>query len=215
MADVPRPNGNYVFPTWITKLLAGESKCAFAPWYKAHYKYEKRPDDPERAEFFRTWTAKHDAIVQRRAAELKREGWTTKVEEAGEFRVRGKGGTISGKPDIVAMRGDDVLVIDAKAGRPRQSDHWQVLLYMMFLPLDWLKGFTGKIQGEVAYQDNDVFVRPLKAEERDTIGAALRLVTGPEAPVAVPSAGDCKWCDIAQCQYRYKESEIDVTGGLF
>jgi Holliday junction resolvase len=214
MIDAPRPKGKYVYPTWITKLLAEENKCWYSAWYKAALKYEKRPDDPERAEFFRTWTAKHDAITQRRAAELRREGWTVKVEEEGEFRVRGKNGTISGKPDIVAMRGDDVLVVDAKSGRPRQSDHWQVLLYVLLLPMDWLKGFTGTVKGEVEYENNTVFVRPLTDKEKTKITDALKLVTGGVAPDAVPSQGDCRYCDIAQCKFRYQASEGEA-GGAF
>jgi hypothetical protein len=213
MTDAPRPKGKYVYPTWITKLLAGENQC----WYSAHYKsankYEKRPDDPERAEFFRDWTARHDALVRRRATELKLEGWTVKVEDEGSFRVRGKNGTISGKPDIVAMKGDEVLIIDAKAGKPRQSDHWQVLIYMMMLPLDWLKGF-GTIRGEVAYRDENVTVNPLLAAEKEKIGAALRLVTGDEAPEATPSKGDCFYCDIQNCTFRYQASEGDANGAF-
>lgn len=211
--DAPRPKGKYVYPTWITKLLADENKCWYSAWYKAAFKYEKRPDDPERKEFFREWTAKHDAIVRRRATELKLEGWTVKVEEEGEFRVRGKNGAISGKPDIVAMKDDEVLVIDAKSGKPRQSDHWQVLVYMLMLPLDWLKGFD-KIRGEVEYQAGTVDVRPLTPAEKTKITDALKLVTGDVAPEAVPSQGDCRYCDIANCTFRYQASEGDA-GGMF
>lgn len=204
----PRP---YVWPSWITKLLAGESKCWYSAWYKAQHKYLKVPDDPDRADFFEEYNRKHDAITERRAKELMAEGWIVKVEEQGEFRVKGKLGDISGKPDIVAMKDDVAKVVDAKSGKRRQSDHWQVLLYTLLLPMSWLKGFK-EIQGEVEYADGTAEVRPITAEEKERITSSLRLIMGPTAPEATPSAGDCKFCDIARCQYRYKAPEGSAEG---
>ena len=212
LEDEPRKRG-YVFPTWITKLLAGENQCWYSAWYKTHFKY-KKVVEKDREAFFADYTARHDAIAPNRAMFLKLEGWTVKVEEQGEFRVNGKLGDISGKPDIVAMKDDEALVVEVKSGKPRQSDHWQVLLYLLFLPLDWMKGFK-TIRGEVEYPDGVVVdVRPLQSEEREKIGAALRLVTGPDAPAATPSSVDCRFCDIARCEYRYKASAGDA-GSLF
>ena len=213
MTDAPRPKGKYVYPTWITKLLAGENKCWYSAWYKAAFQYEKRPDDPARKDFFAEYNVRHDAIVRHRALELKLEGWNLKVEKEGSFRVRGSNGVISGIPDIVAMKGEEALIVEVKSGKPRQSDHWQALLYVMLLPMDWLRGF-GTVRGEVAYRDQTVDVRPLKAEEKEKIGAALRLLMGPDAPVAVPSKVECGYCDIANCQFRYPELE-GSAGGMF
>jgi hypothetical protein len=112
------------------------------------------------------------------------------------------------------MRGDDVLVVDAKSGRPRQSDHWQVLLYVLLLPMDWLKGFTGTVKGEVEYENNTVFVRPLTDKEKTKITDALKLVTGDVVPEATPSQNDCKFCDVMQCKFRYQASEGEA-GGAF
>ena len=210
LIDAERPRA-YVYPTWITKQLAGENKCWYQPWYKAHFRYKKLPDNPDRADFFRDYTERHDTIVRHRVMDLKLQGYTVKVEDEGSFRVKGQAGDISGKPDIVAMKDDVAVVIDAKSGKPRQSDHWQVLLYMMLLPLDWLKGFA-KVRGEVEYKDGTADVRPIEAREREEIGEALRRVMGPEAPTAVPSAGDCKFCDIERCQFRFQSTEGSAEG---
>ena len=210
-AEEPRPR-KYVFPTWITKLLAGEAKCWYSAWYKSHFKYQKKADDTERAAFFAEYNEKHDTIVRHRALAMKLAGWVVKTEDP--FRVAGKAGDISGRIDIVGMKGDEALVVEVKSGRPRQSDRWQALLYMMLLPLDWLKGFK-TVRGEVEYRDGTVPVSTMTAGDKEKIGAALRLVTGDEAPVAVPSEGDCRYCDIVRCQYRYQASSVDVTGGMF
>ncbi len=211
ISDEPRGRA-YVWASWITKLLAGESRCWYAAWYKAMHKYLKRPDAPDRADFFAEYNKTHDRIVADRVEELKAAGWTVKVEEEGEFKIRGSGGDLSGKPDIVAMKDNVALIVDAKSGKARDSDHWQVRLYALFLPMSWLKGF-GEIRGEVEYRDHIEQVKLTPARDREKIGAALRIVTGAVAPVATPGA-DCKFCDIARCEFRHEKAEGDA-GGVF
>ena len=36
MAEL-RPNGPYIWITWLTKLLTGEHSCEWASWFKAHH----------------------------------------------------------------------------------------------------------------------------------------------------------------------------------
>lgn len=203
----------YVWVSWITKLLARECRCWYAAWFKAHYSYVKRKDDEDRKDFFAEYTAKHDEIVNRRVAALRADGWTVKVESEGEFKIRGERGDLVGKPDIVAMKGEEALVVDGKSGNPKQSDHWQVVLYEIFLPKSWLKGFA-KIRGEVQYRDGVVDVRPVTEKERAAVGEALRRVMGPEPPAPTPSRGDCKFCEVASCASRMESPEGD-SGGIF
>lgn len=204
----------YVWPSWITKLLAGEEHCWWRAWYKSHYKYEKVPDDPERAEFFREWTAKHDAITQRRAQELRDQGYLLKIEEEGQFKLVGDRADLSGKPDIVAMKDSEALVVDAKSGRRRESDHWQVLLYIFALPMSWLQGYS--LRGEVEYQGCREQVRPMSPEVREKIVQAMRKITGTDSPSAVPSQFECRYCDIASCPVRWRsEDEHGDARGFF
>jgi len=209
MNDRPRARC-YVWATWLTKLLAGEDRCWWKAWYKTHYRYDKVPDDPERAAFFREWTAKHDALVQKRAAELRAADWVVKVEDEGQFKVCGDAADLAGKPDIVAMREDEgVLVIDAKAGRRRDSDHWQVLVYAWSLARSWLKG--QRIRGEVQYSDGVRAVRELGERESAEIVAAMKKITGPESPSAEPSRNECRYCDVQHCTSRWAD-ETDHDG---
>lgn len=212
LRDEPRGRA-YIWPSWLTKLLAGENRCWYSAWYKANHKYLKKADDGDREDFFREYNRAHDAIVVARAEALRSEGWAVKVEEEGEFKIRGEAGDLQGKPDIVAMRGSEALVVDAKSGKPRQSDHWQVLLYMLFLPMAWLKGFS-EVRGEVEYKDGPVDVRPITPAEREKIMDALRTVTSKTPPTAVPGR-DCKFCDIARCQYRQEDAPEGDAGGMF
>lgn len=200
----------YVYVTWITKLLGGENKCWWAAWFKVCHNYAKTPDDPDREAFFREWTAKHDAIVNSHAAKLKAAGYVVKLEKDAAFIANGASADVSGKPDLVAMKDGVAKVIDGKSGRRRQSDHWQVLIYLLLLPLTWLKGM--KLEGEVLYSDGTANVRALGAEERETIIAAIKKVSDrANPPNAEPSQNECRYCDVAACSLRYKE-EPTPTG---
>lgn len=207
MADTRRRRP-YVYCTWLTKLLSGESQCWFAAWYKTTHKYEKVSDDfPNRDE----WLRKHDAITNRREAELLSEGWVTRKEDAAEFILTGSSADLAGKPDLVAMQGDRAIVVDAKSGKPRKADHWQVLIYQFALPLTWLKGF--RVAGQIERPDNvREEVRPLGEAEKDAIVVAVRRASAPEPPAASPGPSECRFCEIKNCPHRYQKPTGDARG---
>lgn len=211
----PKRPKKYCWTTWLTKLLAGEDRCWYKAWYKSTYRYEKRADDADRADFFAEWQKKHDAITTRRVAELRKQGWVVKVEEEGEFKLVGKNADVAGKPDYVAMKDGVALVGDAKSGKKRESDHWQVLIYAFALPLSWLRGSGLAIEGEVEYSDQRQPVRPLSDAARKNIVEAIQRIAGPAELPAAPSVSECKFCDVAKCPYRVesvKRADGDATG---
>ena len=57
------------------------------------------------------------------------------VKRQNDFRLQVAGATISGRPDIVAWRDDEAVIVDAKAAKPNPSHEIQVMLYMTWLPL--------------------------------------------------------------------------------
>ena len=91
-------------------------------------------------------------------------------------------------------------MVDAKSGKKRQSDHWQVLIYMFALPLSWLTGF--KVRGEVAYSDGNERVRDLGSAERTAIVDAINRVGSHLVPKATPSPKECQFCDVARFRGR-------------
>ena len=211
MADKKRHKG-YIWVTWLTKLLAGEDKCWYRGWYKTKHKYDKRPDEPGREDFFLEWNKKHDKLVNDHVDVLRlNKDVVVRVEEEGAFKLIGKKADLAGKPDIVSLSSDEALVIDGKSGKKRKSDHWQVLIYMFALPLSWLQGTKLRIKGEVLYPDGTVPVRPLGDAERNEIVAAINRLTTDEAPKASPSMNECRYCDLAACQFRM-ETPVAVEG---
>ena len=56
------------------------------------------------------------------------------AEDHNKFSLPGKAATLGGVADIVAVRGDEGLIVDCKSGKQRDSDAFQVLAYMLVLP---------------------------------------------------------------------------------
>ncbi len=193
----------YVWVTWITRLLAGENHCEWAAWFRAHHTYDKAPSDFDLA----AWSAEHAAMVRARAAALRGEGFQVTLEGQNAFRLRGKTGTtLSGKPDILALKGGDALVIDCKTGSPKSSDQFQVMTYMLVLPHcnEALRGRAP--QGEVQYRTGSVPVPASKVTPRlrELFRAVMEQTGGDEPPPRVPSWDECRFCDItaADCPQR-------------
>jgi hypothetical protein len=202
--DNPR-NRPYIWVTWLTGLLAGLDKCEWKSWYKAHYRYAKRSGDDTFN--LQEWTRQHDQMTAKRVEQLKCDNWTVQVEEQNSFRLDGSRATLSGKPDIIALRAAEkrLLVIDEKSGRPRESDRWQVLLYMFALPLVWANGW--QVDGQVEYrgQSLDVSREQLTPEVSTQIVDKIVVVGGTEEPNRTPSASECRFCDIMNCPDRWSE----------
>ncbi len=226
----------YVFTTWITKLLSGEQACWFAAWFKSNHTYDKTKDD----EFDREgWQKKHDAIVNRREAELKSEGWTTRKEAEAEFIVEGRAADVAGKPDLVAVKGDRAIVVDGKSGRPKQADLWQVRVYVFALllliqqeiwkrrpTLAWLKNVK-RVQGQVERPDPGeretlpevkVPTEPGPEVIKDALREALNIieavkkVSTKDPQEASPGSSECRYCDVASCPHRYQKPVGDASG---
>ena len=202
MATTPRHGLPYIYATWLTKVIAGDEQCTYQPWFKAHFRYEKKADP---SFDFAAWTIDHKALVERHAAGLRADGWTVTIEDANAFKLFGKTALLSGKPDIIAERNGEVRVCDAKTGAPRHSDFVQVLIYM--LSLLRTRGDIKTLSGAVVYQDRVV---PVTREEltpamEEKIFAAVRAAAAAEPPEASPSARGCSFCDIADCRFRVDE----------
>ena len=204
----------YIWPTWLTKILAGEQSCEWQTWFKAHFQgYEKAPRDGD----LTAWTARHTELLQKRAAELRKNGYEVLVEDQNKFTLKGKSCTIGGKPDIVAIKDDDYLVVDAKGGKARDSDHFQVLIYMMILPLTHPRCIGKAVRGEIAYLDGPVEIDVLPGRQRQMILDTIeRVASDTPAPLA-PSFRECRWCDLTKtdCKSRIEHDTPTTKTAIF
>ncbi len=209
----------YIWVTWLTKLLAGESSCEWSAWYRAHHKeYDKRPIDFDLAR----WTIEHNERVSERREQLLDEGYDVYVEEENAFRRVGKTGIIvSGKPDILAIRDDEGFVEDCKTGRPRTSDQLQVLVYMLLLPIGNSRCNGVTLSGRIAYRTSSVEIPASELDDvfRQRFVDLVRRVGGDSPLPKHPAWSECRWCDIgpSDCLYRVSEppESIEAETDLF
>lgn len=208
----PRRHGRpFVWVTWLTGLLSGDKHCQWATWYRAHFRFAKRPDT---SFDLAAWTTDHNALVYRRRTELEAERWTCTVEGQNDLKLAGKTALLSGKPDLIATRGIQVRVSDAKTGTPRASDFWQVLIYQLAIPL-MRPAFARPdgIEGEVVYPTTILPVSPrdLTPDRRDAIFALMRTMGDEAEPPRTPSAHECKWCDVLACPDRIVVEDVEAV----
>jgi len=214
-----RRNEPYIWVTWLTKLLAGESTCEWSAWFRAHHTdYDKLPIDFDLAR----WTVEHNELVNSRREELVDEGYQVFVEDENAFRRIGQTGiVVSGKPDILAIRDGIGVVEDCKTGRPRTSDQLQVLVYMLLLPVKNPRCAGVSLSGRLVYRTSSVEV-PASGLDDDFRRRFVELVrkVGGQSPLPKhPAWSECRWCDIgpADCLYRVSEppESIEAQTDLF
>lgn len=195
----------YIWVTWLSTLLGGKS-CVWAAWFKAHFKYTKFEDD---ASQLAEWNRDHTRMMRDIRAELEENGWTVAVEDANSFKLEGVAAIVAGKPDIIATMPGHVLVIDGKTGRERDSDWWQVLIYLFALGLS-RQDLVGDTRAELHYKSGKrVRLVPIDLNDnrRDDIVQMVKAVAADKAPPRSPSRDECKRCNIgfADCPERYRE----------
>ena len=135
---------------------------------------------------------------------LKEKGYAVYVEGENWFEVLGQQHTIrvAGKPDIVAVRGDDAWVEDCKTGKPKNADLYQVLLYMLLVPLSVERCRGLRLEGRLVYMDNIIHVPAgqVNAELKAQLREAIATLSGTTSARKVPSFQECRFCDIPfQC----------------
>ena len=101
----------YIWATCLPRLLTGENSCEWAVWFKAHHQnWTRTPSEFNQAE----WMLDHTALLNERITNWEVGGFD--VEAQHRFELRGKSATLSGKPDLIARRDDEAVIVDAKTG---------------------------------------------------------------------------------------------------
>lgn len=196
-----------VYVTWLAKLLAGQ-QCQWRVWFQSHYWYDKY--EPEKFDLVK-WNQDHNALMRARRRELEAAGYTVTVEGQNGFKFQGKAAVLDGKPDIIASNAHETIIVDGKTGRERESDIWQVLLYLFAVPACRPELVRGALSGEVQYKQGDqritLPVDALTPDREQEIVSLIRVVAADTPPRKVPSYDECKRCNIgvADCPQRVME----------
>jgi hypothetical protein len=210
-----RRDNPYIWATWLTKLLSGESQCEWSAWFRAHHKeYDRLPTDLDVA----AWTLEHGELVRARRERLLAEGWDVFVEDDNAFKRVGKTGIIvSGKPDLVAFRDGRGVIEDCKTGRPRTSDTAQVLVYLLLFPIGNPRCTGVQLSGRVVYRTGTLDVPPESLDEafRERFVALVQKVGADKPLPKNPAWTECRFCDIgpADCLYRVEQPPESAEAG--
>ena len=214
-------SGVYVWVTWLSKLMAGETTCQWSPWFKAnHTDYKKVPGNFQLA----AWTAEHTRILDEISKERERQGETVYREGQNKFLAKRPSGlAVAGTPDLISMESESVhcTVFDVKTGNPRQSDIIQVALYMMFLPYATGLYKGKKVDGCVVYKTgrSEVPHQIIDDKFKKNVTYFLDILESPVPPSKLPTHTGCSWCDLSadDCPERVngEKAVVPETGQEF
>ena len=200
-------DGPRIPPVWLAGLLAEEAHCQWASWFRArHEDWERRPI-PSLSGL--DWPVDYTQRLNRCIKRYEEQGYTVSNGGPNDYALSVGGAVLSGRPDVIATKGDDCIVIDFPKGEPRRSHAHQVMTHMYALPraIERLRGMA--LRGEVAYR-RELLDIPAASVDRKFIesltGLAGRLASG-EPPARVPSPEECGACDITavDCPERIDE----------
>jgi hypothetical protein len=175
--------------------LSGDRNCEWAAWFRAHYYHTKRPSNFDST----SYQVQHTTLLSQLRDRQVADGYTVTVEGQNEFRMKGKTGILSGKPDLVALKGDAGVVVDVKAATPKGAHNAQVMLYMWALPIAVPKFRGIKFDGQVVYQTRTSTILTSEIDETfmNRVGQLLRMICGDIPPARAPSARECRFCDVS------------------
>jgi hypothetical protein len=199
MAGRPKPFPS-IWVTWLARLMADESQCHWAIWFRTHYQYEKRAANFDSAQ----WSATHQALLGSRVCDLEAEGYRVHVEGENWFEISGRSFPVkvSGKPDILAIAGRQGFVEDCKTGRRKNSDLYQVLIYLLLAPVGIQKCSGLDLRGRLVYADGVMEIQRNPVDEgfKEQFRGAIAVLSSSTPALKVPSFQGCRFCDIpAQC----------------
>ena len=153
------------------------------------------------------WMLDHTALVNRERDSHEGWGYTVYTENQNAFRLRGRSATLAGKPDLIAVKGHEAAIIDAKTGKPSPAHVVQVKIYQCAVPKALAQHRGTEFRGHVVYADGKqvgVPVSGLDKEFVERLGALIRRLAADTPARRVPSLAECRFCDItgADCPDR-------------
>ena len=204
----------YIWATWLPRLLTGENSCEWAIWFKAHHQnWTKPPSNFDQAQ----WLLSHTALVNERIRNWEVGGFEVDVEAQNRFELRGRTATLAGRPDIIAHREDEAVIVDAKTGHDSPSHAVQLMIYFHAVPRALDRCKNAKLCGQVTYRDHTVRIPAEAVDDAfiENLGTLIRRLSGDEPARRVPSHQECRFCDIsaADCPSRV-DDEYEPEGSV-
>lgn len=194
----------YIYVTWISSLLYGSKLCKWATWHRTHYRF-KKTSEYNPAEH----NLKHTALRTRLLEDLKGKSCHIFLEK--EIKWDRPRAIIAGRVDAIAVKGDRGMVFEVKSGKEHASDRVQLMIYMWLLPRV-IKRFQNVLfEGMLVYENKRTKVSSTELDEdfskilKDFIVDLIDV----EPDRKFPNAWECKFCNVAECDERMLEAEVE------
>ena len=202
-----RATGPRISPLWLAGLLSGEAQCQWASWFRTHHEDWHTVETPGRPRL--DWRVQYTIQLNGCIRRYEEQGYTVSNGAPNAYSLSLGDAVLSGRPDVIAVKGDDCVVIDFPKGEANRSHAFQVMTHMYALPraVERLRGMSPR--GELGYWQEQVDV-PAGSLDREFVEnlhrQAERLASG-EPLARVPSVDECWTCDIgaADCPERMKD----------
>lgn len=203
-----RRDDPHISPVQLAGLLAGDAHCQWASWFRAHHEdWERRPIlSVSYVDCRSDYTFRLISCIRR----FEQEGYKVSNGGPNSYLFRIGGLVLSGRPDVIAIKGDDCVVIDFPRVNPEfdpiHSHEFQVMMHMYALPQSMERLRDMAPRGQLEFWEGLVDI-PASTVDREFIerlhGLAERLASG-GVPARVPSPRECGACDIteADCPER-------------
>ena len=168
--------------------------------------WQKPPSDFDST----AWMLEHTALVNKERESLEGTGYVVHTENQNLFRLKGATATIAGKPDLIGEKTNEILISDAKTGNRNPSHRAQVQIYQYAIPKALPRFKDKPARGQVRYPDCYVG-SPASSVTPDfvaNLGSLIRRLANDVLARRVPSAQECRCCDItkADCPDRMEDS---------
>lgn len=203
----------YVWVTWLSKFMAGDVTCDWAPWFKSHYQdWPKAPGDFDLA----SWKVNHTRLLRDLREKREAMGEQILFEHQTAFKYRRPDSrlVLAGKPDLATVDGSAVRVFDCKTGQQRASDVIQVQIYLYCLKQTNRAYQSKSVEGILVYPDHIVGVPPYSVDDQfvSNFNYFLDVLDQEIPPLKLPSYMECRFCDISKdaCPERIEIEAADV-----
>jgi len=196
-----QPRGKpYFWVTWLTEILSGHDLCEWKVWMKGHYRdVPMLPRDFDMAQ----WNEEHTAYLGELRKEYGEQAERVLVEGQTEWKIEGKTAIVAGKMDLITFTPN--LVVDAKTGKQKDAHVPQMKLYLFAIERGAVAGIPPKtpFSAVLRYRTGEsVDVPGVDANFKQRFFELMQRLGSNVEPKQVPSAGECRFCDLAECPAR-------------
>ena len=183
----------YIWTTWLPRLLTGDNSCEWAAHFKAwNQGWEARFPPKDRV----TWYNDRFRLLRARRDQLQRDGYDVYMEGQNTYRIHSDQAILSGRPDLMAIRDNEVLVSDIRTGQEQPWHPVQVMIHLYAIRRTVPQYEHANITGEVVYPDRIV---PIRAGSPDpqfvlNLQQLISRIAAQSPAKRVPSAQECSVC---------------------